>query len=39
MKLKDVNEFFVQKVIGWALREYSRIEPVFAEKIIVNNNF
>jgi 3-methyladenine DNA glycosylase AlkD len=27
MKLRDSNEFFIQKAIGWILREYSKINP------------
>ena len=26
-KLKDSDEFFIQKAIGWVLREYSKINP------------
>ena len=26
-KLKDIDEFFIQKAIGWSLREYSRTDP------------
>lgn len=29
--LKDSKEFFIQKVIGWALREYSKVD---SEKVI-----
>jgi len=27
-ELKEIDEFFIQKAIGWALREYSKIEPI-----------
>jgi len=27
LKLKDIDEFFIQKAIGWALRVYSRTDP------------
>lgn len=27
IKLKESNEFFIQKAIGWILREYSKVEP------------
>lgn len=27
MKFKDSNEFFLQKAIGWALREYAKTNP------------
>ena len=33
-KLKDSEEFFIQKAIGWALREYSRIDPDKIEQFI-----
>jgi len=35
-KLKDIDDFFIQKAIGWALREYSKIEPNEVEKFINN---
>lgn len=31
-KLKDIDEFFIQKAIGWALREYSKLEPLAVVK-------
>lgn len=31
-KLKNIDEFFIQKAIGWALREYSKIEPLAVVK-------
>ena len=37
-KLKDIDEFFIQKAIGWSLREYSRIEPKVVKEFIQNNN-
>jgi len=33
-RLKGSDEFFIRKAIGWALREYSRIDPVFVEQYI-----
>lgn len=36
-KLKDIDEFFIQKAIGWSLREYSRIAPKKVENFIKNN--
>jgi len=30
--LKEIDEFFIQKAIGWALREYSKIEPIAVVK-------
>jgi 3-methyladenine DNA glycosylase AlkD len=35
-KHKNSNEFFIQKAIGWALREYAKTNPQ-AVKIFVNN--
>jgi len=26
-RLKIIDEFFIQKAIGWALREYSKVNP------------
>ena len=37
-KLKDIDEFFIQKAIGWSLREYSRIEPKVVKEFIQNHN-
>ena len=37
LQLKDSNEFFIQKAIGWALRQYARQDPV-AIKLFVENN-
>ena len=31
-KLKNIDEFFIQKAIGWSLREYSKIEPLAVVK-------
>lgn len=36
-RLKDMDEFFIQKAIGWSLREYSRIAPQKVESFINNN--
>ncbi len=35
-RLKDIDEFFIQKAIGWALREYSRTAPKRVEEFINN---
>jgi 3-methyladenine DNA glycosylase AlkD len=37
-KLKDIDEFFIQKAIGWSLREYSRTDPDKVEKFIKEND-
>ncbi|MGM0379595.1 MAG: DNA alkylation repair protein [Bacillota bacterium] len=36
-RLKDIDEFFIQKAIGWALREYSKTDPKAVKKFIENN--
>lgn len=33
-QLHDIDEFFIQKAIGWALREYSKIDAVIIEKFV-----
>ncbi len=33
-QLKDIDEFFIQKAIGWALREYSKIGPEIIEGFV-----
>lgn len=33
------NEFFIQKAIGWALREYSKTNPLLVQSFIEKNNF
>lgn len=36
-RLKDIDEFFIQKAIGWALRQYARIEPKVIKNFVKNN--
>lgn len=36
--LKEKDEFFIQKAIGWSLREYSKIEPKKITKFIQDQN-
>jgi 3-methyladenine DNA glycosylase AlkD len=36
--LKDSNEFFVQKAIGWALRDYARTDAGFVRKFVADND-
>ena len=36
-RLKEIDEFFIQKAIGWSLREYSRTAPKKVEEFINNN--
>jgi 3-methyladenine DNA glycosylase AlkD len=31
-ELKEIDEFFIQKAIGWSLREYSKTEPLAVVK-------
>lgn len=37
LELKDSNEFFIQKAIGWALREYSKSNPESVKKFLAEN--
>jgi 3-methyladenine DNA glycosylase AlkD len=37
LELKDSNEFFIQKAIGWALREYSKTNPESVRKFLAKN--
>lgn len=36
-QLKGIDEFFIQKAIGWALREYSKIDGAIIIEFINNN--
>jgi 3-methyladenine DNA glycosylase AlkD len=38
LQLADSNEFFVQKAIGWALRDYAYIKPDSVKKFVAENN-
>ena len=37
-KHKNSNEFFIQKAIGWALREYAKTNPEAVKNFVVNTN-
>ncbi|NJS41778.1 DNA alkylation repair protein [Candidatus Gracilibacteria bacterium] len=37
-KLKNSDEFFIQKSIGWILREYSKTDQQWVEKYIKNTS-
>jgi 3-methyladenine DNA glycosylase AlkD len=37
-KHKTSKDFFIQKAIGWALREYAKINPEAVKYFVVNNN-
>jgi 3-methyladenine DNA glycosylase AlkD len=37
-KHKNSNEFFIQKAIGWALREFAKTNPEAVRNFVVNNN-
>lgn len=37
-KHKNSNEFFIQKAIGWALREFTKTNPEAVRNFVVNNN-
>ncbi len=38
MRLKGSKEFFIQKAIGWTLREYSKTDPEFVVNFILGND-
>ncbi len=38
-KLKNIDEFFIQKAIGWSLRQYSKINPNLIQTYVNKNNF
>ncbi|OAZ05113.1 DNA alkylation repair protein [Flavobacterium succinicans] len=35
---KESNEFFIQKAMGWALREYSKINPIAVQNYVLSTN-
>lgn len=37
-KHKNSNEFFIQKAIGWALREFAKTNPEAVRNFVANNN-
>jgi 3-methyladenine DNA glycosylase AlkD len=37
-KHKNSNAFFIQKAIGWALREYAKINPEAVKKFVTSTN-
>jgi len=37
-KHKESNEFFIQKAIGWALRDYSRFNPIGVKNFVNATN-
>jgi 3-methyladenine DNA glycosylase AlkD len=37
-KHKNSNEFFIQKAIGWALREYAKTNPEAVKKFVTHTN-
>jgi 3-methyladenine DNA glycosylase AlkD len=38
LHLRHSNEFFVQKAIGWALREYSKTNPAWVERFVAGHD-
>ncbi len=38
LELNSSHEFFIQKAIGWALREYSKTNPDSVKKFLAENN-
>jgi 3-methyladenine DNA glycosylase AlkD len=37
-RLKDSNEFFIAKAIGWILREYPKTDPIEVENYVKNHS-
>ncbi|MFA8343722.1 MAG: DNA alkylation repair protein [Rhodothermaceae bacterium] len=37
LRLKDSNEFFIKKAIGWILREYSKTNPDYVTNFVKEN--
>ena len=37
MRNSQSKEFFIQKAIGWALREYSKTDPVWVKQFVKKN--
>jgi 3-methyladenine DNA glycosylase AlkD len=37
-KHKNSNEFFIQKAIGWSLREYGKTNPLAVKNYVINTN-
>jgi 3-methyladenine DNA glycosylase AlkD len=35
---KESNEFFIQKAMGWALREYSKTNPIAVQNYVISTN-
>lgn len=35
----NTEEFFIQKAIGWALREYSKTNPEWVRQVLLNQHF
>jgi 3-methyladenine DNA glycosylase AlkD len=38
IKQAHSKEFFIQKAIGWALREYAKTNPETVKNFVLNNN-
>jgi 3-methyladenine DNA glycosylase AlkD len=36
--LCDSKEFFIQKAIGWALRQYARVNPDWVREFVLQNH-
>lgn len=37
LDLKSINEFFIQKAIGWSLRQYAKYNPVAVKEFVSEN--
>ena len=38
LELKPINEFFIQKAIGWSLRQYARFDPIGVQEFVSEND-
>lgn len=38
LQLNESEEFFVQKAIGWALRDYARVDAEFTKRFVAENS-
>ena len=37
LELKSTNEFFIQKAIGWSLRQYAKFNPIAVKEFVSEN--
>jgi len=39
LRVAKDEDFFIRKAIGWALREYARVNPLEVKRFVLNNDF